>query len=180
MHENREISSTPWSEDQGRSAKAKSHTVDMHVLEKSNCAVVPVNQPNKGGQPSAKAGEGRAQTRENTVPSHMPPTQSGKCMSQRGNYTDALGTSHPTPEPVDSFAPRSALLSRCTLLRHSSFVRAVCVDALVRICAGGDQRWSSLPRQLAGTLIGQPEFLSSDSPCWHQRTSSLVWWPTPQ
>jgi hypothetical protein len=35
-------------------------------------------------------------------------------------------------------------------------------------------------RKLAGTLIGQPELLSSDSPCWHQRTSSLVWWPTPQ
>ena len=25
-------------------------------------------------------------------------------------------------------------------LRHSFFRRAVCVDALVRICAGGDQR----------------------------------------
>src|ERR1700682_6011421 len=58
---------------------------------------------------------------------------------------DALGTSYPSPESVDS----SASLSRCTLLRHSSFVRAVCVDALVRICAGGDQRWSSLPRQLS-------------------------------
>jgi hypothetical protein len=32
--------------------------------------------------------------------------------------------------------PYPAPLSRCTLLRHSSFVRAVCVDALVRICAG--------------------------------------------
>jgi hypothetical protein len=50
--------------------------------------------------------------------------------------TDALGTSHPSPEPVDSSTARSAPLSRCTLLRHSSFVRAVCVDALVRICAG--------------------------------------------
>src|SRR6266404_2052560 len=49
---------------------------------------------------------------------------------------DVLGTSHPSLEPVDSSAPRSAPLSRCTLLRHSSFVRAVCVDALVRICAG--------------------------------------------
>jgi hypothetical protein len=29
-------------------------------------------------------------------------------------------------------------------------VRAVCVNALVRICARGDQRWSSLPRQSAG------------------------------
>jgi len=35
MHENREISSTPWSDDQGRSAKAKSRTADTHVPEKS-------------------------------------------------------------------------------------------------------------------------------------------------
>src|SRR5437899_4486079 len=63
--------------------------------------------------------------------------------------TDAVGTFYPSLEPVDSSTPRSAPLSRCTLLRHSSFVRAVCVDALVRICAGGDQRWSSLPRQLS-------------------------------
>src|SRR6516164_1123596 len=54
MHENREIPSTPWSDDQGRSAKATSRTADMHVLEKSDCAVIPVNQPNKGGQPSAE------------------------------------------------------------------------------------------------------------------------------
>ena len=82
MHENREISSTPWSDDQGRSAKATSRTADMYVPEKSDCAVVPVNQPNKGGQPSAEAGEGRAQTRENIAQSHMHPTQSGKRMSQ--------------------------------------------------------------------------------------------------
>ena len=82
MHENREISSTPWSDDQGRSAKAINRTADMNALEKSDCAVLPVNQPNKGGQPSAEAGEGRAQTRENIVQSHMHPTQSGKRMSQ--------------------------------------------------------------------------------------------------
>ena len=82
MHENREISSAPWSHDQGRSAKAMNRTADMHVLEKSDCAVVPVNQPNKGGQPSAEAGEGRAQAKENIVQSRMPPTQSGKRMSQ--------------------------------------------------------------------------------------------------
>jgi RNA-directed DNA polymerase len=67
---------------QGRSAKAKSHTADMHVLEKSACAAVPVNQPNNGRQLSTEAGEGRAQTRENIVQSHMHPTQSGKRMSQ--------------------------------------------------------------------------------------------------
>jgi group II intron reverse transcriptase/maturase len=54
----------------------------MHVLEKSDCAVLPVNQPNNGGQPSAEAGEGRAQTKENIVPLHMRPTQSGKRVSQ--------------------------------------------------------------------------------------------------
>src|ERR1700688_2085984 len=82
MHENREISSTPWSDDQGRSAKAKSRTADMHVPEKSDCAVIPVNQLNKEGRLSAEAGEGRAQTKENIVQSHMHPTQSGKCMFQ--------------------------------------------------------------------------------------------------
>src|SRR5712692_7298372 len=82
MHENREISSTPWSDDQGRSAKATSRTADMYVPEKSDCAVLPVNQPNKGGQLSAEAGEGRAQTRENIAQSHMHPTQNGKRMSQ--------------------------------------------------------------------------------------------------
>jgi hypothetical protein len=34
MHENREISSTPWSDDQGRSAKATSRKADMHVPDK--------------------------------------------------------------------------------------------------------------------------------------------------
>ena len=82
MHENREISCTSWSDDQDRSAKAINRTADMNVQEKSDCAVVPVNQPNKEGQPSAEVGEGRAQTEENIVQSHMPPTQSGKRMSQ--------------------------------------------------------------------------------------------------
>ena len=54
----------------------------MHVLEKSDCAVVPVNQPNKEGKPSAEVGEGRARAVENIVQSHMLPTQSGNCMSQ--------------------------------------------------------------------------------------------------
>ncbi|MGD0326488.1 MAG: reverse transcriptase domain-containing protein [Terriglobia bacterium] len=82
MHENREISCTSWSSDQDRSAKALNRTADAHVQEKSDCAVVPVNQPNKGEQSSKDAEEGRAQTGENIVPSRMSPTQSGKGMSQ--------------------------------------------------------------------------------------------------
>ncbi len=82
MHENREISCTSWSKDQDRSAKAINRTADVHVQEKSDCAVVPMNQPNKEGQPSAEVGEGRAQVEENIVRSHMSPTQRGKRMCQ--------------------------------------------------------------------------------------------------
>src|ERR1700687_3958836 len=82
MHENREISRTPWPAEQGRSAKAINRTADTNVREKSDCAVVPVNQPNNEGQLSAEAGEGRAQIEENTVQSHRRPTQSRQRMSQ--------------------------------------------------------------------------------------------------
>src|SRR5271170_3409126 len=82
MHENREISSTPWPNAQGRSAKAINRNADMHVLEKSDCAAVPVNQPNKEARASAEVGEGRAQMKENIAQSHMHPTQSGNRMSQ--------------------------------------------------------------------------------------------------
>jgi hypothetical protein len=57
MHENREISSAPSSTDEGRSVKASGRTADMHVLEKSDCVVVPVNQPNKAALAVAEVGE---------------------------------------------------------------------------------------------------------------------------
>src|SRR5215471_7426434 len=79
---NREISCTSWSNDQDRSAKAINRTADMNVQEKSDCAVVPVNQLNKEGQPSAEVGEGRAQIKENIVQFNIRPTQSGKRVSQ--------------------------------------------------------------------------------------------------
>ena len=81
MHENREISCMSWSSDQDRSAEAINRTADVHVQEKSDCAVVPVNRPNQEGQPSAEVGEGRAQTEENIVQSRMSPTQGGNRMS---------------------------------------------------------------------------------------------------
>jgi RNA-directed DNA polymerase len=82
MHENREISCMSWLKDQDRSAKAINRTADANVQEKSDCAVVPVNQWNKEAQASAEAGEGRAQIKENIVQSHKLPTQSGKGLSQ--------------------------------------------------------------------------------------------------
>src|SRR6201998_2963294 len=83
MDENREISSTPLASCEGRSVKANSRTTDMHVQEKSDCAVIPVNRPNKGRQLPAEAGEGRAQMKENIDQSRMLLTQSGEGMSQR-------------------------------------------------------------------------------------------------
>src|ERR1700674_5028771 len=82
MHENRESSWTSWLPQQDRSAKAINRTADMNVQEQSDCVVVPMNQPNKEGPPSAEVGKGRAQTEENIVPSSMRPTQSGQRMSQ--------------------------------------------------------------------------------------------------
>ena len=82
MHENREISCTSWSIDQDRSAKALNQKADMNVQEKSDCAVVPVNQSNKEERSSAETGKGRAQTEENIIQSRMRPTQSGKRMFQ--------------------------------------------------------------------------------------------------
>jgi len=82
MHENRESSWMSWLAQQDRSAKAINRTADVNVQEQSDCAVVPMNQPNKEGQPSAEVGEGRAQTEENIVPPNMRPTQSGNRMFQ--------------------------------------------------------------------------------------------------
>ncbi len=54
MHENREISNTPLPSGEGRSVKALSRTTDMHVLEKSDCAVVCAEQriDQEGSSPS--------------------------------------------------------------------------------------------------------------------------------
>ena len=51
LHENREISGASRSEqDRDRPAKAQSHKAGMHAPEKSDRAVLPMNQPNKGEQ----------------------------------------------------------------------------------------------------------------------------------
>lgn len=82
MDENREISSAPLASCEGRSVKAQSRTTDVHVLEKLDCAAVPVSLPNKGGQLPAEVGEGRAQMKENIDQSRVLLTQSGRGMSQ--------------------------------------------------------------------------------------------------
>ena len=79
MHENREISYTPWSHDQGRSAKAINRTADMNVQEKSDCAVVPMNQPNKGGATLGGGREGKGTDwGEHRSITHAPDTEREK------------------------------------------------------------------------------------------------------
>src|SRR6185369_7580421 len=82
MHENRETSAVP-DVTAGRSGKAHGRTPDMHAVEESDSGVVPMNQPNKGGQPLAEAGEGRPGIKENIAQPNTQPTQSGASVSQR-------------------------------------------------------------------------------------------------
>ena len=81
MHENREASKAS-AQRVDRSAKAQSHTADMHAMEESDCRVVPVKQPNKEGKPLAEAVEGRRQPKENDAQSNIQPTQREERVSQ--------------------------------------------------------------------------------------------------
>lgn len=82
MHENRETSKAP-AQGAGRSGKANNHNPDMHVLEESDCAIVPMKQSNNGPSDGpAEVAEGRARTKENDAEPHRSPTQSGERMSQ--------------------------------------------------------------------------------------------------
>ena len=78
MHENRETSAV--SRRTGdRSGKAQSRTPDMHAVEGSDRAVVPMKLPNKEAfSASAEVVEGRARTKENVAQLYTSPTQSGE------------------------------------------------------------------------------------------------------
>src|SRR6202022_2261338 len=83
MHENRESSRTSrTNQERDRTAKVISHNADTHALEESDCAVVPMNRPNKREKCATEAGEGRARTKENIAQSNTSPTQSGERVSQ--------------------------------------------------------------------------------------------------
>src|ERR1700692_3504265 len=139
MHENRETSGAPRLErERGRSAKAQSQKADAHALEESTRTILSMNQTNKEERSSAETGEKRVRAKENIVLSNTNPTQSGTRVSQ------------------GLHGVRQA--AKCPLRRYPSTIRAVCVNPPVRICAGGDQRWSSLPRHLRinSRTVGNP------------------------
>jgi hypothetical protein len=84
MHENRETSDiSAHASGADRPVKANGCTTGVNRSEESDCAIVPMNQPNKGESPkgdsSAEAGEGRARTKESISQIHTIPTQCGLC-----------------------------------------------------------------------------------------------------
>ena len=88
MHENRETSASPESSTAGRPEKALSRTSGAHGVEGSDCVVVPMNQPNKGGSaatgPTAEGGEGRTQAKENIGQDRTQPAQDGRSRVSQG------------------------------------------------------------------------------------------------
>src|SRR5215831_5823012 len=108
MHENREISWTPCRKTKAGSLKAINRTADMNVQEKSDCVVVPMNRRTTKGYLPRRLGR----TSFNLT-----------CTRHRaGNAC-----------PRDCAVCGTLKDLACRL---ASSVRAVCVNALVRICAG--------------------------------------------
>jgi RNA-directed DNA polymerase len=86
MRENRETLQTPALDGSvGRSKKAKSRNVDMHVCRESDGLIVPTKRANKAGAQSALAAEsaeGRRATKGNAPQAHSCRTQSRGSESQ--------------------------------------------------------------------------------------------------
>ena len=85
MRENRETLQTPTLDGGvGRSKKAKSRNVDMHVCGESDGLIVPTKRANKAGAYAlaAESAEGRRATKGNAPQAHSRRTQSRGCESQ--------------------------------------------------------------------------------------------------
>ena len=85
MRENREAPQTPTHDGGvGRSKKAKSRNVDMHVCGESDGLIVPTKRANKADAYAlvAESAEGRRSTKGNAPQTHSCRTQSRGCESQ--------------------------------------------------------------------------------------------------
>src|SRR5262249_15274596 len=124
MRENREALQTPTSDRVGRSKKAKSRNVDMHVCRESDGLIVPRKRANKAGgyALAAESAEGRRSTKGNAPQAHSCRTQSRGCESQGlWRVRQAGRQMNPREEPYE-------------VIPH------------VRIRAGGRSQGRSLPR----------------------------------
>ena len=80
MRENRETLQTPTLDGGvGRSKKAKSRNVDMHVCRESDGLIVPTKRANKAGAEAwaAESAEGRRATKGNAPQAHSRRTRAG-------------------------------------------------------------------------------------------------------
>src|SRR5262249_13924765 len=85
MRENREALQTPTRDGSvGRSKKAKSRNVDMHVCRESDGLIVPGKRANQAGAEAlaAESAEGRRSAKGNAPQAHSCRTQSRGCESQ--------------------------------------------------------------------------------------------------
>ncbi len=146
MHENRETSELS-ARGADRPEKAESRTTGVNRTEESDCAIVPMNQPNKGepcqGGLSAEVGEGEAWTEENIGQTHTNPTQRG----EKGVSQGLAGVRQ---------AARARKGERFTALLHHltpELVRASFYALKREAAAGVDGvRWEEYETGLAGRL----------------------------
>ena len=103
----------------------------MHGRERSDSVIVAMKSPNKTGEPAAEAMERRAGAEENASQHRTRRTQSRESVSQ-------------TPERVRTAA---------RLCRHYPRWEPDAGKPHVRICAGGEEQSSSLPRPPDGPLL---------------------------
>jgi hypothetical protein len=139
MRENREALQTPTLDgSEGRSKKAKSRNVDMHVCGESDGLIVPAKRANKAGAQYAlvaESAEERRPAKGNALQAYLRRTQSRGCESQRlwrVRQARAAGRHmNPRQEPYE-------------VIPH------------VRICAGGRSQGRSLPRLIEENEVAMP------------------------
>ena len=131
MRENREAPQMPPLDgSEGRSKKAKSRNVDMHVCWESDGLIVPTKRVNKvdAYALAAESAEGRRLAKGNASQAHLRRTQSRGCESQGlwriRQAARPAGRQNPRQEPYE-------------VIPH------------VRIRAGGRSQGRSLPRLMA-------------------------------
>ena len=82
MHENRETSDAPASNNGRTAGEGSGRTTRVYAPEESDSGIVPMNHSNKIEQSMAESEEGRPLIEENTHQASTRPTQSGARVSQ--------------------------------------------------------------------------------------------------